>query len=209
MYMKTYSHDDWQLINEEVCFSGFFKLVRYHFRHKLFDGSTGPQLSREVFVRGDATCVLLYDPKLQSLVLVEQFRAGGVLYHKSPWMFELVAGINEEGELPEEVACREAVEEADAKILDLMHIMDFFPSPGGSTERIYLFLGLVDAQELGGVHGLAEEGEDIKVHVLGLPQVVDMLNSGEIDNSPAIIAIQWLLLNKEKVDEAWGRSFEK
>jgi ADP-ribose pyrophosphatase len=70
-------------------------------------------------------------------------------------------------------------------------------------------LGLVDARELGGVHGLAEEGEDIKVHVLGLPQVVEMLNAGEIDNSPAIIAIQWLLLNKEEVDKAWGRSFEK
>lgn len=202
--MKTYSHDDWQLTNEEVCFSGFFKLVRYHFRHRLFDGSQGPELSREIFVRGDASCVLLYDPKLQSLVLVEQFRAGGILHKDSPWMFELVAGINEESEQPEDVVRREAIEEADARILDLMHIHDFFPSPGGSTERIHLFLGLVDASELGGVHGLAEEGEDIKVHVLGLQQAVEMLDQGKIDNSPAIIAIQWLLLNKVRVDAAWS-----
>lgn len=207
--MKTYSHDDWQLVNEEICFSGFFKLVRYHFRHMLFDGTQGPELAREVFVRGDATCVLLYDPALQSVVLVEQFRAGGVLHSKSPWMFELVAGINEQGEEPEEVARREAVEEADAQILDLMHIYDFFPSPGGSTERIHLFLGLVDAHQLGGIHGLAEEGEDIKVHVLELPSVVEMLSRGEIDNSPAIIAIQWLLLNKHRVDGVWSGSFDE
>lgn len=207
--MKTYSHEDWQLVNEEICFSGFFKLVRYHFRHMLFDGTQGPELAREVFVRGDATCVLLYDPHLQSLVLVEQFRAGGILHSESPWMFELVAGINEKGEEPEDVARREAEEEADARILDLIHIYDFFPSPGGSTERIHLFLGLVDARELGGIHGLPDEGEDIKVHVLSLPEVVSMLSRGEIDNSPAIIAIQWLLLNKERVDQAWGGGFDK
>ncbi|KZY89612.1 hypothetical protein A3744_23025 [Oleiphilus sp. HI0073] len=162
-----------------------------------------------MFVRGDATCVLLYDPSLQALVLVEQFRAGGLLHSDSPWMLELVAGINEQGEAPEEVACREAVEEADAHILDLMPIYDFFPSPGGSTERIHLFLGLVDARALGGVHGLAEEGEDIKVHVLDLPEAVSMLSRGEIDNSPAIIAIQWLLLNKTRVDDVWSGDFDQ
>jgi len=201
--MKRFSHTDWCLIEEETCYQGFFKLVRYHFQHALFKGGQSPVLNREIFVRGDATCVLLYDPSKQSVVFVEQFRIGGLKRSDAPWMFELVAGINEEGEIPEGVARREAVEEAGAEILDLLHIYDFFPSPGGSTERINLFLGLVDSLGLGGVHGLEEEGEDIKVHVVSLDEAKSMLSKGVLDNSPAIIAMQWLLLNQAQVDAQW------
>lgn len=201
--MKRFTHTDWQLVQEETCYQGFFKLVRYHFQHALFNGGQSPVLNREIFVRGDATCVLLYDPKKQQVVFVEQFRIGGLKHSDSPWMFELVAGINEEGETPEGVARRESIEEAGADVLDLLHIYDFFPSPGGSTERINLFLGLVDSSVLGGVHGLEDEGEDIKVHVVTVDHAKAMLRDGVLDNSPAIIAMQWLLLNQAQVDAQW------
>lgn len=201
--MKSFTGSDWKLLNQDLCYEGFFKLVRYHFQHKKFDGGDSPLLSREIFVRGDATCVLLYDPSKEAIVLVEQFRVGGLLHDEAPWMLELVAGINEPDEAPSDVAKREAKEEADATILDLLHIQDFYPSPGGSTERIHLFAGLVDSGELGGVHGLEDEGEDIKTHVIPLPEARSMLEKGVIDNSPAIIALQWLLLNKESVDARW------
>jgi len=178
--------------------------VRYHFSHKKFDGTLSPELSREIFVRGNATCVLLYDPQEDAVVLVEQFRVGGLLHDSAPWMFELVAGINEPDELPEDVARREAIEESGAHILDLIHIQDFFPSPGGSTERIHLYLGRVTSNGLGGIHGLEEEGEDIKVHVVKMAEAKEMLQKGLIDNSPAIIALQWLMLNKHSVDEKWS-----
>lgn len=202
-FMKTFSNHDWQLIQEEVCFQGFFKLVRFHFKHRKFAGGMSEVIRRETFVRGDATCVLLYDPSAEAVVLVEQFRVGGVLHGGSPWMFELVAGINEDGETTENVARREAVEEAGAEVLDLWHIQDYYPSPGGSTERISLYLGLVDSARLGGIHGLEEEGEDIKVHVLPLTEAVQHLEEGLIDNSPAIIALQWLLLHRARIDQQW------
>ena len=201
--MKSFGSSDWKLLSQDLCYEGFFKLVRYHFQHKKFNGEQSSVLSREIFVRGDATCVLLYDPFKDAVVLVEQFRVGGLLHDKAPWMLELVAGINESGEEPRDVAKRESIEEADASILDLLHIQDFYPSPGGSTERIHLFAGLVDSSGLGGVHGLEHEGEDIKTHVIPLDRARTMLDEGVIDNSPAIIALQWLLLNKESVDARW------
>ncbi|KZX84204.1 ADP-ribose pyrophosphatase [Oleiphilus sp. HI0009] len=202
--MANFTHEHWSMVQEESCYEGFFKLIRYHFKHRLFEGGESPVLSREIFVRGDASCVLLYDPDKDSIVLVEQFRIGGLHHSDSPWMLELVAGINEESELPADVVVREAQEEAGADVLDLMHIYEFYPSPGGSTERIHLFVGLVHSEGLGGVHGLEEEGEDIKVHVIGFDKAMEMLKDNKIDNSPAIIALQWLALNKQDVNEHWS-----
>lgn len=204
MMKKSFGNSDFKLLHEDVCFQGFFKLIKYHFKHRRFDGSWSGEVAREIFVRGNATCVLPYDPKTESVVLVEQFRAGGLLHTESPWMFELIAGINEEGESPVEVAEREALEEAGAELLELLHIQDFFPSPGGSTERVSLFCARVDSSGLGGVYGLPEEDEDIKVHVLPLARALESLALGQIDNAPAIIALQWLQLNKSKLDAAWG-----
>lgn len=195
--------NDVKRLGEDTCYEGFFSLKRFRFQHRRFDGSWSPELAREIFVRGDATCVLLYDPIKDTIVLVEQFRAGGLLHSDSPWMLELVAGINEAGETPEAVATREAKEEAGANLLDLWHIQDFFPSPGGSTERIHLYLARVDSTHIGGAHGLEEEGEDILAHTIAFADAMQMIKSGQIDNSPAIIAIQWLALNKDEVKQAW------
>jgi ADP-ribose pyrophosphatase len=208
MIKKSFGQKDFEVLQQDVCFQGFFKLIKYHFRHRRFDGSWSNDVAREIFVRGNATCVLPYDPKTESVVLIEQFRAGGLLHTESPWMFELIAGINEEGESPLDVAKREAQEEANAELLELRHIQDFFPSPGGSTERISLFCAKVDSSELGGVYGLPEEDEDIMVHVLSLAEALKCLSMGQIDNSPAIIALQWLRLNKDELDAAWGANAE-
>ncbi|MDX1367256.1 NUDIX domain-containing protein [Pseudomonas sp.] len=193
-----------QIIEREVCFRGFYSLDRLHLRHLQFSGEMGPTLSRELFIRHDAVCVLPYDPQRDEVVLIEQFRVGAMGKSASPWLLELVAGLIDTDEQPEQVALREAVEEADLALTSLWPITQYFPSPGGSDERVYLYLGRCNSQGAGGVHGLAEEGEDIRVHVLPLGDALDAVKDGRINNAASIIALQWLALNRVEVRGLWS-----
>lgn len=193
-----------EVVRREHCFRGFYRLDRLHLRHRQFSGAMGPLISRELFVRHDAVCVLPYDPVRDEVVLIEQFRVGALDKKTSPWLLELVAGLIEEGEQPEQVARREALEEADLALDPLWPITEYFPSPGGSDERVHLYLGRCDSSAAGGVHGLAEEGEDIRVHVLSYADALRALKDGLIDNAASLIALQWLALNRDEVRGAWS-----
>lgn len=198
-----FNHNDVQILEREQCFKGFYRIDRFQVRHRLFAGGWSQALTRELFIRPHATCVLLFDPVADKLVMVEQFRIGAILETGSPWLLELVAGLNGEGESPEDVARREAVEEAGCRIKALIHICSYLPSPGGSSEKVDLFCGLVDSKGVGGIHGLAEEGEDIRVHLLDPEEAYAMIADGRINNAASIIALQWLRLNEASVRQAW------
>ena len=198
-----FSQKDCELIARESCFKGFFKVDRIKLRHKLFGGGWSPMMQREIFIRADATCVLPYDPMEGTVVLVEQFRAPVMGQEQSPWLIELIAGMNEVDERPEDVAVREAKEEADLTLLELEPIMEYLVSPGGSTEKVYLYCAKVDSRDVAGIHGLEDENEDIKVHVVSVEVALAMLDSGQINNAAAIISLQWLVLNKEKLNARW------
>ena len=196
--------DDVEILKRESCFSGFYKLDRLSLRHRQFAGGMGPVLSRELFVRHDAVCVLPYDPQRDTVVLIEQFRVGAMAKSENPWLLELVAGLIDKDEQPEEVALREAIEEADLALTSLWPITQYYPSPGGSDERVHLFIGRCDSEGAGGVHGLAEEGEDIRVHVWPLEAALDAVKDGRIENAASIIALQWLALNRLEVRGLWS-----
>lgn len=195
--------DDIQIQQRERCFQGFYRLDRVHLKHRLFAGAMGPTISRELFVRPDAVCVLPYDPHTDTVVLVEQFRIGALDKSPEPWLLETVAGLIDTDEQPEEVARREAREEADLELHELLPVMTYYPSPGGSDERVYLYIGRCSTLGVGGVFGVEEEGEDIRVHVWSLDAALKALQNGRIDNAASIIALQWLALNKEKVRADW------
>ena len=201
---QQFAQEDSELIARDTCFKGFFKIDRFELRHKLFAGGWSNVIEREIFIRSDATCILPYDPVEGTVVLLEQFRAPIIGQNQSPWLIELVAGMNEEGENPENVAAREAKEEADLELLELEPILEYFVSPGGSTEKVYLYCAKVDSLGVGGIHGLEEENEDIKAHVVSFESAIEMLNSGQINNAAAIISLQWLVLNKDRLDAKWN-----
>jgi len=198
------AQDDVQVLERETCFSGFYKLERLRLRHRQFAGDMGPTLTRELFVRHDAVCVLPYDPQRDCVVLIEQFRVGALSKSANPWLLELVAGLIDKDEQPEEVARREALEEANLPLSSLWPITQYYPSPGGSNERVHLFIGRCDSEGAGGVYGLAEEGEDIRVHVWPLEDALDAVKDGRIDNAASIIALQWLALNRVEVRGLWS-----
>lgn len=194
---------DVEIIDKTVCYQGFFRLEKYHLRHRLFSGEWSPLLTREMFERGHAAAVLPYDPVRDEIVLIEQFRPGAIDAPGGPWLMEIVAGMIETGETAEAVVKRESIEESGCIITDLIPLYDFLVSPGGTTERISLFCGRVDAAIADGIHGASEEGEDIKVHVVTFDTAMALLKSAKITAASAIIALQWLALNRDDVRARW------
>lgn len=138
-----------EIVQRDNAYQGFYKLDRVQLRHEKFDGGMSRVINREVFVRHDAVCVLPYDPKRDTVVLIEQFRVGAMGRTDNPWLVEMVAGLIDKDEAPEEVAHREAEEEAGLTFSALWPITQYFPSPGGSTEFVHLYLGRCDSSGAG------------------------------------------------------------
>ena len=192
-----------EILDKEILYNGFFRMEKYRLKHTLYAGGWSAEISRELFVRGSAVAVLLYDPDTNQVVLIEQFRAGAIIQPDRAWLVEIVAGAIEEGETAVEVAYRESMEEAGCEIQELMVINEFYTTPGGASERITLFCGKVDSTQVGGIHGLDYEDEDILVRAVNFKDALVMLENNEIESAIPIIALQWLALNKDKLQQQW------
>lgn len=181
----------WQVLEQEIGFQGFFRLVKYKIRHELFAGGWSAPVQREILERGHAAAVLPYDAKTDSTLLIEQFRAGAMGGENGPWLVEFIAGMVEEGETAEDVVRREAMEEAGITLQDIHYITTYYPTPGGCSETISLYWANADLSEAGGHFGLSTEGEDIRAFVLSFKEALGLVDSGKINNSLAIILLLW------------------
>ncbi|MDT8281263.1 MAG: NUDIX domain-containing protein [Gammaproteobacteria bacterium] len=193
----------WSVIDKKIRYHGFFKLTEIKLQHELYAGGQSPFLTRELIDRGQAVAVLPYDPVRDELVLIEQFRIGAAEDKTGPWLIEIIAGYTEAGESAEDVVHREAYEEAGCRLTDIESMYQFYSSPGGSSEQVQIFFARTDSADIKGIHGLDDEGEDIRVHVISSQQVFDWLDNGKIDSAMPIIAIQWFRLNRDRIREKW------
>lgn len=201
--INSFTQNDYEIVEREVVYEGYFRVARYHVKFRLFNGGFSNVVIREVMERTHAAGVLPYDPIEDKVVLIEQFRAGAISNPQSPWLLEIVAGSLDHEEKPELVALREAKEEADCEILDLYPICEYFVSPGAYNEYFFLFCGRVDASHAGGIHGLQTENEDIRTFSLPVDEAFILLQEGKIKTSPAIISLQWLQLNRGWLKQLW------
>ncbi|WP_305810777.1 ADP-ribose diphosphatase [Photobacterium leiognathi] len=199
---QSFGMEDVDILAKETVYQGFFKMVKYRFRHKLFAGGWSGEISREMFERGHAAALLPYDPITDEVVLIEQFRVGAMVGGCEPWQLEIVAGmIDHQDEPAEDVVKREAVEEAGLTVAELEKVTRYLSSSGGCSEMLDIFVGTVDSTQAGGIHGLAEESEDIRVHVVSREQAYEWVESGKIENAASIIALQWLQLNYSRLQK--------
>lgn len=196
-----FTRDDVEVVRSEELYKRFFRVEKVFLRHKLFNGGWGKEIGRELFVRGEAVAVVLYDPEHDLIGMVEQFRIGAMNEPSGPWCYEVVAGMLEEGESPEDVARRELIEEANVIPYRLEYICQYLSSPGGSDEKLHLYCGFCDLSQAGGVYGVPEEGEDIRVHVFAANDVFAQLFSGRFNNAAALICLQWLQFNHSTLRE--------
>ncbi|MGP6472042.1 ADP-ribose diphosphatase [Rahnella aceris] len=200
----TFGKDDVEIIARETRYKGFFSIIAYRFRHRLFNGEMSGEVVREVFERGHAAVLLPYDPKRDEVVLIEQIRIPALDSSDTPWLLEMVAGIIEEGETVEDVARREALEEANIVVKRCKPAVNYLASPGGTSERLSIMVGEVDATTAKGIHGLEAENEDIRVHVVSREQAYRWVEEGAIDNAASVIALQWLQLHHESLRKEWA-----
>jgi len=194
---------DWKIIKHQLAYDGYFQIEKYHLQHEKYGGGWTATFQREIFERGSAVAVLPYDAQRDEVLLIEQFRAGGIGTLQTPWMKEIVAGIIEPGESEVDVAHREMREEAGLKILQLEKITQIYVSPGGSTEQCAIYCARVNSEGAGGIFGLAHEFEDIKVEAVSVDQASEWLNQGRLQSAATIIAMQWLLLNRQRLRAEW------
>jgi len=200
----SYKQKDVRILAKKVVYHGYFQMLQYRLQHRLFNGEWSEVIDREVFERGKVAGVLLYDPVLNQVVLIEQFRIGALNDASSPWLLEIVAGVLDENDLDlETLAKRETQEETGLEPLAILPICQYWVSPGGCTEQVSLFCAKVDASRAGGIFGLATEHEDIRVTALDTAKAFAMVASGYICNAASIIALQWLQLNQMQVDKQW------
>lgn len=185
-------------------YSGFFAVEEHRLRHRRYDGSLTGDLDRAVFASGDAVTVVPFDPRRGTVLMVEQFRAGpAARCDPRPWSIEAVAGRCDGLEAPEETARREAEEEAGIRLGRLARAAAYYPSPGIAAEFITSFVGEADLGSAGGLHGLAEEDEDIRAIVVPLEAALAAAESGEIANAPLLVTLHWLARHRDRLTTTW------
>jgi ADP-ribose pyrophosphatase len=184
-----------QIISRKRVLDDFFKIDEVHLRFERYDGSMSEVIRRLNFERGDSVAALIVDPDKKTAALAEQFmypayeKAGG-------WMPTLVAGMIDQGETAEQAVRREIMEEAGFETERLVPIADFFVSPGGSDERIFLFCAVVSERSrrsAGG--GLASESEDIRIVSLPIDDFLARVRGGQINDAKTLVAGYWLAEN--------------
>lgn len=200
---SSFTQDDYEILGRDVIYEGFATFARYHIKQRQFVGGWSEPFTREILERKPAVGVLPYDPVLDQIVFIEQFRPGAMANPESPWLIEIVAGVYGPDENPINVAKREAEEEAGCKILDLYPIYEYFVSPGASNEQFKLYCGRVDSRDVSGIYGLSEEHEDIRAFVLTTDDALKLLQQGKFKSPPVIISLMWLQLNRDWLKQLW------
>ncbi|PCK01461.1 MAG: ADP-ribose diphosphatase [Alteromonadaceae bacterium] len=199
--LGKFSLKDVDIIERDTVFQGFTRLTKLLLRHRLFSGAWGQTIEREVFVRGDACAAILYDPKSDVIGFIEQFRIGTLESEFGPWCLEVVAGMVEEGESPEQVITRELKEEAGIDSAELIHITSYYSTPGACSEKIHLFCAVCDLENREGVFGLEEENEDILLHSYPSEEVFAVMFNSRLNNAATLIGLQWLQLHRSNLRE--------
>ncbi len=193
-----------EVLGQEWLSEGFMKLAKYTVRHERFDGGMIGPFTREIVLRTTAVGVVPYDPVADRFLLIEQFRLAAHLAGFPAWQREVIAGIGDKDESSEDLARREAIEEANCKVTDLVEMTRFLLSPGMSNEVLILYCGRMDSRQVAGVHGLATEHEDIRSTLYEGKDIPALIEHGTTGNGPLTMALYWMQANRERLRQLWS-----
>ncbi|PZR00976.1 MAG: tellurium resistance protein [Cereibacter sphaeroides] len=185
-------------------YAHFFAVEEYDLSFRKFGGGLSAMVNRAVFISGDAVTVVPYDPVRDSVLLIEQFRSGPYARgDDQPWLLEPIAGRIDPGEVPEQTARREALEEAGIGLGELLKVAEYYPSPGAKAEYLYSYVAIADLPDgTAGTHGLAEEAEDIRGHIVSFDTLMRLVETGEAANAPLILTALWLARERPRLRAA-------
>jgi ADP-ribose pyrophosphatase len=190
-----------EVIDRRMAYSHYYAMEEIHLSYEKFSGAMSQKIERAVFVGGDASIVLPYDPVRDCVMLIEQIRMGPLARgDNSVWQLEPIAGGIDPGETPEDAARREAIEEAGLTLLSLEKIAEVYASPGNATEFFYVYLGLADLPNvITGLGGLASEHEDIRSHVMPFDEFIHLVDAFGATNAPLVMAANWLARHRDRL----------
>lgn len=166
---------------KEKVYDGYFKLFEVTVEQ---DGNT---FTREQFERGNAVAAIVYDTIKEQYILTSQPRIGS-----ESELTEVVAGMIDAGEEPEQSMVREVKEEIGYTVDKIEHLYSFYSSPGGCTEKVELYYIEVSEQEHKG-GGNAHEHEKIELVRLSEKEFLNL----QTPDAKTIIAQQWVKLRKK------------
>jgi ADP-ribose pyrophosphatase len=201
---RTLTVADVEVLARIPAYVGYARVDRYQLRHRRYDGRWTDVISRELVERGHGVCVLPYDPARDQVVLIEQFRLGAYGAGLPPWQTEIISGVIEPGEAPELVARREAKEEAGCDLGEMVLVARMLTSSGILTETATVYCAKSDATQAAGIHGLAEEHEDIRAFAVPLAEAVEWVDTGSLQFAPAVAALGWLARHRDDLRRKWA-----
>jgi len=186
--MKKVSIEQKKYILEDI-----FNVEEVLLRYEKFNGEMSNTVRRISLERGDSVAVLIFNLNTNKIIFVNQFRYSSYTSGNG-WLTELIAGIVNPNETPEETAYREVQEETGLQISTMEHVSSFYLSPGGSSERIHLYYSEVSGEsaKYKPTGGLLVEDENINVEEFSLGDALNMIKTGEIMDAKTIIGILWL-----------------
>lgn len=200
---NAFTFADIKIADRSILFEGRGRVERFTLTHRRHDGAWSQPVQRELYCIGEAAHILIWDPALDAVLLVEQFRPAGLAWNEPTWLVEGVAGMIDDGETPEQTARREALEEAGCRIIELYKVAVIFSSPGSVGERTHLFCATADLSDAhGNFHGLSEEHEDIRTLVVSLEDALEAVDEGRVQDVKTMALLQWLARNRNRVAAA-------
>ena len=185
--------NDVRVEDEQIVFDDFFRIKAAKVQLRRPEGTWTPPRRMLSFERGDAVAAVIVNQKRDQVVLIRQFR-----YPAEGWLDELVAGMLPADETPEQAIRREILEETgyEAGVVKPLGDSSFYVSPGGSSERIHLFLAEVDlGNRAGPGGGLPQTGEQITLRTLDTEVAFEEVRNGQIIDAKTVIGLQRLMLS--------------
>jgi nudix-type nucleoside diphosphatase (YffH/AdpP family) len=186
----------YKIHSEETVFDHHFTIKKAKLEHDSFISSERVEVTRLCFERGDSVAILLHETDTDTILFTNQFRYPSIK-EGDGWLLELTAGSVEEGEEPEACAYREIEEEIGYSTGKLSFISSFFVSPGGCSERIFLYSAeVLSSDKIFKGGGVDSESEDIELVKIARDQIPTMLQNNTFRDAKTIIGLQWFIANR-------------
>ena len=151
---------------------------------------------REIYERGNAVAILLYNKSKRTVILTRQFRLASFLNgNKGGMLIEVCAGMLDEDEKPEDAVKRETTEETGFRIDAVTKVLESYMSPGSLTEILYFFIAeYSDDMKVHEGGGVDHEQENIEVLEMKFDDAFNMIETGEIKDAKTIMLLQYIKL---------------
>ncbi|NKB52803.1 MAG: NUDIX domain-containing protein [Rhizobiaceae bacterium] len=182
---------------QELSYSGFREVRTYAYR----EDESGYSARREIVSATHAVAVVAFDPKLDKLVMIRQFRIGAQLGTGKGMSAELAAGLIDPGEDPEAAVRRELQEETGLQARHVKPMCRFLTSPGLSDEVLHIFYAEVDAKNLTDIAGHEDENEQTFPFLLTLEQALEAVDSNALHNGIVMIGLMWFARHRDQLVE--------